>query len=530
MDFRAAMMIEEERERERGKKEFKSVCEALKRNDPRTTKVDVKWEYPSGYGRELGIAIRGNEHVTHLSLRLSGFFMNGRDTSPHWYSALLDFLRESKKLRNVTIYEGVSLLFAPTRLCADLLRSITENPHDVDFALRIYTDLSAVETFVPLMRKKRHSMTELEIHVHARDHSTTQRYVHGFSENQVLQRLVLHDCSTMNVVQQILTNLSFHPKLHELVLSCESEMQKSHIAGLSTFLGETAVLTHLELDGYEFDEELMQSLVNGLQRNRTLVKLAFTGRGCMDEGAISQLSRFMRASNTSSTLREFKILGEGHANLFEGTDIVATMLTRPKNQASSIGSSIQILTLGLQNEGDIYAPLFSKMAARSADTDIACLRLDGAGWEEWEALAEVLPSWAALKELHFEDYESMNKYFDPDQVVRVLCGCSNLLRVSMTERKNRPNVGKTILSLFKRRHRQKNRVYCKRNEMLPKLLCAPRPNEGGERAHAPLFPMLFDVAGRISLSRPSFLLMGLLSLDESIGRRRDQKRKTCMQQ
>jgi hypothetical protein len=80
------------------------------------------------------------------------------------------------------------------------------------------------------------------------------------------------------------------------------------------------------------DEELMQSLVNGLYVNHTLVKLAFTGHGSMDDGAISELSRFMRASDTSSTLRKLKISGyaDSYANLFagseDGTDIVAAML------------------------------------------------------------------------------------------------------------------------------------------------------------------------------------------------------------
>jgi hypothetical protein len=175
------------------------------------------------------------------------------------------------------------------------------------------------------------------------------------------------------------------------------------------------------------------------------------------------------------------------------------------------------LTLGPQNDGDSYAQLFSQMTAKSAKADLACLRLNGAGWDEWEPLAKVLPSWATLKELHFVNYESMDKYFDPDQVVRVLYECSNLLRVSMKELNISPNGGKKILSLFKRHHRREIRVYCKRNEMLPKLLCAPRPNEGGQQAQAPFFPLLFGVASRITISGPRFLLMGLLSLDESIG-------------
>ena len=396
--------VEEELDR------FEAFCAALRRNDPDTTEItlsDCPRHIPQ-YGRRLGEALQGNQHVSYMSLRLSIDEEEGTDN----VALLVRYIRESEAMRKVRV---VSRHARDDRGYAPLFRRIllatAENPCITDLNLSINMEAaeeSYAESFALLMQTTQ-SLKTLCFTLDGGVASSQKRDIiaEAFGANQTLENLSFQYCSETDMGEYILLRLGAHPRLRELKMEYHgNDSSVAEIHALASFLGFTTSLEHLGIGYYEFDKECMGHLVEGLHSNQSLTKLSVYS--CIfNLEAFDVFRNFIQLDGTRSSIRELRI-DEGDDYMSEGQlngAMLASLLTMPDENhgtASSIASSLQILDLGYYFAD--FAGFWPAFEGDASRIRLTCLRLGRCFIETQaacDALIRCLPKLVYLKELDF---------------------------------------------------------------------------------------------------------------------------------
>jgi hypothetical protein len=110
---------------------FEKYCRVLHDNDPTVTAVTTEDYFPAPFGRPMGEALLGNTHVSSVTLDLTPLYTGpvGEKT----LSSLTQFLRESKTLRTINLYQTDHSLYHARlgKLCTVLVKAVIQN-HSVE--------------------------------------------------------------------------------------------------------------------------------------------------------------------------------------------------------------------------------------------------------------------------------------------------------------------------------------------------------------------------------------------------------------
>jgi hypothetical protein len=494
----------------RVERNFQALCTCLRHNDPSVTSIDgADSEYPLGYARRLGQAVQGNAHVTGCHLDVSAL-LSGTEVGDQ-VDGLLDYLSNSETLLEVTLYDCAVARKDANDFAAQLygliLRSLSNHQHLTTLVL------STLE-FVPLDAFKETgtscpSLKTLDIFASS-FYSFPPKLV-----SQAIGAMKTLECITLRngvvgdeeeddaVGACILGTLGTLPNLRELVLFYESggSVTKTLQDALITFLNTTRSLNHLHLGVIRFrkkDASSMERFVNALHSLHSLEKLTLDD--CvLDKDASRVFIRAMQ-SGRSNGLRELNFelnRSDFHGHSFERD--VGDML---------VGSSIQTLSIDMMHNIESFCAALKDNCAK---VWLRNLRLSGSF--PLNPLLKLIPFLVYLEDLHFTPFpytsSSMSLFLDS-------------VRQSGSLRSVSFGTTQTLEGMDLLRFR----AYCKRNEVLPKLLTKSEMIDAtqGIAAHLVLMPTLFAVAKQAPRTSPNSIFAGVLSSMNCLEPKKGSKR------
>lgn len=487
-----------------GEARLDALCAALERNDPETTEIPYL-NMQLQYGRRLGEALQGNHYVSSMNLNLSELLDVGEEGTDS-VALLLQYMSESDVMRKVSLTNNVvSLPEVIETLVHLILLAIAEN--SCIEVLFLDTTIVPSDAIARLMRTTL-SLKSLSVELSSSSSQELELLAEAFGANRSLESLRLDTGSNPAVVASILLRLDSLHCLRELSLWLSRDFVyrnegMSKLNELAYFLHSTRSLEHLELWDYVFEKECMNSLVEGLQANQSLVELSILECSFTWEASVAFHS-FMQMGETTSSIREMRF--SGCFNMFDDSeghcpfgDTLASMLIMPdKNQDTGlgIGPSLQVLDLsgGMLNVNEFLYTL----AANADRIRLPCLRVDGSmDNDDWEFFIECLPKLVHLTEL---DIYTVNQDVDSRSFVDTLLRNGSLQHVVLAlNRENFLNEAESRIV----------QSYCKRNEVIPILV--------GDKMDLSLLPTLFQSAKQAPRTAPNAILMGLLAVGNGIG-------------
>ena len=482
---------------------FEALCAALRRNDPDITEIPfVDLDDHAGHSRSLWEALQGNHYVSSMELFLSNWlYASEEDTGS--IALLLRYIRESKAMRKIKLWgeEGPTAESTAESFRAILL-AISENPCieklDVLFGIDPVAD-----SFALFLRTTK-SLKTLVMMYHDFDGAASPELVaEAIGANQSLESLTFESYSDSEFLESVLVRLGSHPRLCELKLECGDNASITQIHALAKFLGSTTTLEHLELNHYAFVEESMEHLVDGLHSNQSLTKLALI-RCKLNLLATNMFRTFMQSCETRSSIRELRI-GDSRNETFQDSctgPVLVSMLTTPdENQGmvgSSIGSSLQFLELEINSTG--FCDAFADAASRIR---LPCLRIHNSfPVAYWDRLIRCLPRLVYLNTLKISN---MNEDVVRHSFVGALRNNGSLQHVAICSMETT-----RVEDCFDEAESCIIASYCKRNEVLPKLVAEARQLLS-------LLPMLFQSAKQARRTAPNAILIALLAVGDGIG-------------
>ena len=496
--------VEDDEEDDEGDEEelerFEALCASFRRNDPETTEVP-RFYLTNAYGRRLGEALQGNQHVSYMCINLD-HLLDGNEEGTDSIALLLRYFRESEAMRKVELWGNAGRLTAEAG--KTIILAIAENPCIEDLNMSINVE-HVLEEFAFFLRRTQSLKTlRITLDGEATSSQTRELLAEAFGANQTLETLTLQNGSNTDLVESVLRRLGSHPCLRELQLICLTNVRVADIHALASLLRSTTLLVHLKLRSYIFNKEQMEVLVEGLHSNQSLTKLSVSG--CSFNLEASDVFRcFVQTCETRSSIRELSFDGTfGLGAQFTGVLLGYWLILLDENQGagSSIASSLQILDLGSNLAG-----FFLALEDNASRILLPCLHCrDHMGRADWDALNRCLPKLVYLKELYIAGLEggdvSSRGFLD------ALRKNGSLQHVVITQ-----------ANFFNEAEACLVQSYCKRNEAIPSLVAKVQLDKDGDDDETDilLFPTIFQLAKQATRTAPNSILVGLLAAGDAIG-------------
>jgi hypothetical protein len=544
---------------------FPQLCRNVQSNDPNTTIIEVvQHNFPSGYARPLGKALRGNTHVSSLTLELETLLpfnlYRGRDESmmATFLKPLLHYIESGPALRKLVLNVTGGWVDAPRHMVNLILRSAAASATLEE--LRIPRHLLCVEEEIPalcVLLKQTTSLRSLDVkmfmNVHSPEYpSDCENVARALGTNRTLETLTLRPGMRGNseFVDLILSHLSVHPCLKDCQVRNYHKLLS--LPSLPVMLqSSTLQLRSLYLQGCMFNSNIMEGFVLGVKTRRTLEKLVFDG--ChLDEDAKAVFLRFVQSTDRNCKLHELGFKTHTPAN--NGTrfdcssagDLAIQLLQSPNtaigpgrgrgetkhgphtpvqtnSTGGSIGSLLERLTLDVSDSSSFLA----EYANKSSKIRLARLHLGRLKKSGWEALQQHMPSILYLRELSIDLFTDVVSASTLKQVLR-RNGNIHVVHINATWR--------VPLEELTPQTPTEKRLYeslLLRNQHVPKLLASPRLRRNGTSDRGPdraideknsgsgtaiaVIPPLFQVMAPVEDMQPNTVLMGLLAFKSSFG-------------
>jgi hypothetical protein len=502
--------------------EFEALCLALSRNDASITKLPCSQNFPKGYARQLGNALKYNRQVTSVEISYCTLLPETIEEGEVnvFLSPLVKFLRTSAALRQVEIdcCAGTRSNKKPT-LDEKVIGACFRNRNIEELYIR-ESDFSEAVFSSYLVSS---SLKTLQIHVYQDgDYSRDERlaFKDVFCSFTSLTSLNVF-ASDPALVENMLSGLrSAGCLLEELCLEFavhqEPELFWSTLSGT---LHDAKNLKHLLLQHFQFVAQNMQALTRGLTRKDDSILVVslreLTLRDCtFATDALKVLSEFMQTKTygKASMLQKLNLdCAARDENGFLGT-LLVPMLCKGQDcgeRANSelwyptIGSRIESLYLDPCNDG--YSGFFKLMAENSHRMDLAALTVaDLLDQNDVNSLAECMLMCGPLQTLVVQR-SNTNVY----PILRSLRGNGNITSMSVSYFSS-----KEVCAKF-------TKLYTERNQFLRRRLMHATSGKSEvcqqgqpKESLAGLFllPTLFEVAKQIPAQRASTLTTCLLRL------------------
>ena len=494
---------------------LEALFDAVRRNDPDTTEIPVVSRhnaYPQQYGRHLGEALQENHYVSSMQLRLDCLLdANEEEGNTESIVLLLRYIRESMAMRRVALFDYNRRHTEDTKkaLLGRILLEIAQNPWVEELTLNDIKMKASSESFAQFLQTTR-SLKRLKIKLGGFDEPALSTLVtEAFVVNQSLESLTFESNSDAEFVKSVLLRQGSLQSLRFLDLNCGDSVSELQFHTLASYLPSARLLEHLSLQGYAFNKEHMEHLVEGLRSNRSLIKLTLN-RCSLDLEATDTFRGYMQTRDHRTAIRELCIVENGLSVMFEGAStgaMMASMLSMP-DENLGMGSSIALLLQGLDLLCSDLAGFCDALATNASKIRLPCLRLCGtsnihAGNKAGlEALNRCLPKLVYLNRLDISD---MNQYVVSHTFVSALRNNGSLQHVALTDSNTT-----YVEDCFDEAESCIIASYCKRNEVLPKLVAEARQLVS-------LLPMLFQSAKQARRTAPNAILIALLDVGDGIG-------------
>ena len=507
--------------------EVEALFSALRRNDPGTTVIPFNtYTRTQQYGHTLGEALQGNQYVSTMKLDIE-HLLDADEEGTDSITLLIRYIGESKAMRRVQLDESGaythSTVETKTAIVSCILLAILENPCIKELVLDSIKLEIFAGSFAAFLRTTR-SLKTLRLNLarlagpasrellhNARlaefDDPASRELLHNaFVANQSLESLTYDSTSDRDFEESVLLRLDSPSRLRELKLQCENGVNVSQIHALVSFLGTTTLLEHLQLGQYDFDKEQMEHLVEGLYSNQTLTKLSLSWCTFSLE-ATDVFRTYMQSCETQSSIRELSFKGGIGCNLEPYGAMLASLLSIPDDNqvmGSSIGSLLQVLELHTN-----MAQFCDALAANASRIRLPCLHLHFPINDVWEALNRCLPNLVYLKKLELPFYlgERVN-----DDVFH------NFTAAMQTNGSLQQVIIKHF-GYFNEAELEIIHSTCKKNEMRQRLVADVATD-------AYILPLLFQSAKQASRTAPNVIATGLLTAGDSIGPKKDIKKRS----
>lgn len=297
-------------DQERSSLRFKTMLIQLKSNDADTNVVlstdqDEKIAYPSGYGKDLGLALLHNTVVTNLGVDFPDFF--SQDPAENELEPMLQFLSQSESLRYFGIHDtkrntrSTPVLHKAACL---LLKAISDSKHVEELFWRLRApprEFCSMLDSTTCLRKLCVSFLGSE-HYSANE----RRWIaSAFGANKTLEILALCVGRDENLTIDILNSLQQQKRsLRELILNKgleNVEEPQQCFDAVSRYLGSTDGLRRFDLAGFALDESCMDEVLSGLVHESPLVD----GRAhrAVPTTTLSELGFFLHVLSKSAARR-----------------------------------------------------------------------------------------------------------------------------------------------------------------------------------------------------------------------------------
>jgi hypothetical protein len=510
---------------------FDALCLAIGRNDPDTTEF---WDYqklidfPRGYARPLGKALRGNTHVKILPIDLGKLALSrDANTAPtlavltEATGELIDYVKTGTALRKV-ILEGSLPSKRTTIAISNLFLDAVAQNQSIE-SLCLYNCRATVEVLCTCLLSM--ELKDLRIQYltnHRYSPEERRLFASAFASAALLESASFYMDDTDTTVA-VLHELRGHSTLQQLEICCDlGSPSRVRVEAVTDILLSPNVLQHVSLAGIDFDMETMDLLMNGLQQRvdsvYTVSVSHLSFRNCeFDEDAQFAFESFMHARTGPSeglvtSLRTLTI--DWHSVMDSGWDerSFVSMFCRKLDCGKSyetVGSQISVLSFsGLMSIScRWYLTEMAKMAHRISLQE---LHLPNLYSKDCSALARCISRLGTLRELVIEDVTDLAQLV---HVLRSLRACGNLRKVSI---------------FAKRFDSPLPDAYCDRNQFFAQLLrqdieSASKSLETEENADfvgddaKSLYPTLFEAAKQVPREKLSVIMQSLLLLSESLG-------------
>jgi hypothetical protein len=506
------------------------LCCSLQQNDPRISTLNLERLQsilPENYTETIGTALRGNTHIT--SMTLTGSIVDREDTevSKRKATPFIHFIRTSNSIRHV------SLNIYAERLTSEILIAIGNSPSVEQLTLQNFVPSIG---FRDLMAATR-SLKTLEFNGNCYLQNS-DLMVQAFSVNQTLESITIGqsvgDCLRKHL-GLVLSGiaLSGTNALRVLDLYCGRWWSVSH-EGSSLFqvMRTITSLRHLKLKGMHFNKELMRDFVaclrkpmNSDHKCSSITKLSLFYCHNVDHQFIEFMqSRTIQGDNTSSwtsSLLELSVLTEDNVLQRLASALRGTFANAPdgKNQdmpyyCLNIATQLTLLRMTLKHHN---VQLF---LTRPSLMRLEELHLHSTDQSDCKELVNVIPYLPFLKIL------CMETTYDPNDVAEIILDAlrqsGNLHSTSICQDRRYGGL------CFRPDNVHMASAYCERNQQMDMLLLdSPSSlkvrDKGGvapsqmDLPTKAIYPLLLATAKQFPTRRLRSLFAFLLKIGDGVG-------------
>jgi hypothetical protein len=496
---------------DRNSRSLNELCDGIRKNDPSINNVYISVCNHTQVDSLLK-ALHENSTVTTLVLDICP---NDSDSNEP-FTPLLQYLKTCTSIRAVELEPSRfhECWWAPE---GRFLRVLAENPRMelVEFQSQAFLFSNDVTA---LLEAKLHCLRHLHIERPYACRGEQFNSSLGTLAQAVGSLLVLESVNVRFPGSEytilMLGKLNAHPWLRKLSVE-EYNGNPSTVHAVSTLLQSAVKLEVLELTGFCWDREKIESLVQGLESCLTLVNLKLNrcrfGRSSKDNHAFAH------------GVRKCKSISELHLNNCANTvRILSSVLVPVESEnakaANYMGSSLLVLDVR-ERLFDIKAVLIPLTMRGS---QLVELTLDGLTDSTFSQLTRYVPELRCLRELKLVLEDGHCRHFDSWSFLRAVCKNVTLRHVSVSCENNSSNGAQMFDGLDCR----KLLSFCDRNRWAPEMLQGSNfTKDNMEKRHTPsLIPSLCMVMRQAQRMVPTILFAGMLAANDTIGFTGNEKR------
>jgi hypothetical protein len=531
--------------------EFKANCLALRRNDPDTRMWDghASTDAPNyalidGYARPLGEALKGNTIASALYVNLRNL-LKSDDYPPSnalaYVEPLVSYVSNTKALKFLKIDGRRSSSSIDVPLTVAFLDAIGHSSSMEELTLfDCHLPCGAFRAMMTTtLSLRKLVLRDLQDH---EDYSASDLADLGvaFRENQSLERVWLgYDCE-VNPMLQILSALSGHPTLQELVLfgNGNSDGSMNPWSTICHCLCSLPSLRHLKLVYFVFSADKMRAFLNCLLRQdngddlfASITKLTLQECDLDDESALLFVE-FMHTKTEgdsspgiSSRLRELCLAdppGSYRPVWATGPSVVSLLLPFQASDTNggqqTIGSQLSSLSLNIS----VFEGFLQALEASAPQIRLDTLRLFGFGVDCCESLKNCVDCMPCLRHLRLA--VKNEQALCVRMILEMLRASGRLYSIIVEDVivPSHDSAAEYTVALLDDVGLRLASAYCLRNQHLTHLLDRERESAQpapSDRAGQATYPTLLQAAKQISKSQISLLSASLWKLGDCIGPR-----------